>query len=144
MENKDVALSAFDDKSKKPGAKDLEEMLGRTSMHWDDLRTHIAAEYDPLDETWTFAGAKWGWSLRLRQKKRTVVSLVPRKKHFLVAFALGEKAVKAAHDSRLPDSILAVIDDAEKYPEGKAVRIEIRNKKDREIAKKLAAIKMAN
>ena len=47
-ENDNMALSAFDDKSKKPGAGDLEKMLGRTSAHWDDLKTHIAAEYAPL------------------------------------------------------------------------------------------------
>jgi hypothetical protein len=143
-ENEDVALSAFDDKSEKPVTEDLVRMLGRTGTHWDDFRTHIAAEYAPLDETWTFAGAKWGWSLRLRQKKRTVVTMIPCKGHFLLGFALGEKAVTAAHDSRLPDSVLAVIDEAEQYPEGRAVRIEVRNKKDRESAKKLASIKMEN
>jgi hypothetical protein len=63
---------------------------------------------------------------------------------FLVGFALGEKAVKAAHDSRLPDSILTVIDEARKYAEGRAVRIEVKSKEHLEIAKKLAAIKMAN
>ena len=144
MESENVALSAFDDKLKKPGAGDLEKMLGRTSTHWDDLRTHVAAEYAPLDETWNFAGAKWGWSLRLKQKKRTVLHMTPCKGHFLVGFALGEKAVKAAHDSHLPDSVLSVIDEAPKYAEGRGVRIEVRNKKDRETVKKLAAIKMAN
>ena len=144
MENKDVALSAFDDKSKKPGAKDLEEMLGRTSMHWDDLRTHIAAEYDPLDETWTFAGAKWGGSLRLKQKKRTVLHLIPCKGYFLAGLALGEKAVAAARDSGLPGSVLTVVDEAPKYAEGRGVRLEVRNKGDREAVKKLAAAKMAN
>ena len=139
-----MALSAFDDKAKKPTASELKRMLGRTSAHWDDLTAHIAAEYAPLDETWNFAGANWGWSLRLRQKKRTVLYMTPCKKHFLVGFALGEKAVKAARDSGLPDSVLKVIDEAKKYPEGRAVRIEIRNKRDREIVKKLAAIKMAN
>ena len=123
-----VALSAFDDKAKKPGAGDLEKILGRTSTHWDDLRRHIAAEYAPLDETWNFAGAKWGWSLRLKQKKRTVLYMTPRKMHFLIGFDLGEKAVKAAHDSRFPESILTVIDEAPKYADGRGVRIELRNK----------------
>jgi hypothetical protein len=36
-----------------------------------------------------------------------------------------------------------MINEAKKYAEGRAVRIEIRNKKDVEIAKELAAIKMA-
>jgi hypothetical protein len=91
-----VALSAFDDKSRKPKQADLKRTLARTSAHWDGLISHIATEYSPLDETWNFAGAKWGWSLRLKQKK------------------------------------------------GRGIRIEIRSKKDIEIAKGIAAIKMAN
>ena len=139
-----MALSAFDDKSKQPTAGDLKTMLGRTGVHWDSLRAHIAAEYPPLDETWNFAGAKWGWSLRLKQKKRTVLYMTPCRKHFLVGFALGEKAVKAAHDAGLPDSVIAVIDEAPRYAEGRGVRIEIRNKRDLDAVKKLAAVKMAN
>ena len=106
-----MALSAFDDESKKPGASDLERTLGRTSAHWDSLITHIAAKYAPLDETWNFSGANWGWSLRLKQKKRTVLYMTSCKGHFLVGFTLGEKAVKAAHDSTLPDEILSRVVD---------------------------------
>ena len=139
-----MALSAFGDKSKKPTAADLKTTLGQSSVHWDSLIAHVADEYAPLEKTWNFAGAKWGWSLRLKQKKRTVLYMTPCKGHFLVGFALGEKAVKAAHDSNLPDPIIKTIDEAKKYAEGRAVRIEIRNKKALEETKKLAAIKMAN
>lgn len=139
-----MALSAFDDKSKKPGAGDLERTLGRTSAHWDNLISQIAAEHAPLSEMWNFSGANWGWSLRLKQKKRTVLYMTPCKGHFLVGFALGEKAVKAAHGSTLPDSILTVIDEAKKYAEGRAVRVEVRNKKDLAATMRLAAIKMEN
>ena len=139
-----MALSAFADKEKEPGAGELKRMLGRTSAHWDNLKIHVAAEYAPLDEAWTFAGANWGWSLRLRQKRRTVLYMTPRKGHFLVGFVLGEKAVRAARDSKLPNSILTTIDEAKKYAEGRAVRIEIRNKKNLEITMQLTAIKMAN
>lgn len=137
-----MALSAFDDKTKKPTAAELEEMLGRTSAHWVELLAHVSTECAPLDETWSFAGAKWGWSLRLKQKKRTVLYMTPCKRHFLVGFVLGEKAVKAAHAADLPDSILAAIDGARKYVEGRGVRIEIRGKKDLEAVKELAAVKM--
>ena len=139
-----MALSAFDDKSTKPKASDLKRTLKRASTHWDNLIAHIAAKYPPLDETWNFSGADWGWSLRLRQKKRTVLYMTPRKGCFFVGFVLGEKAVKAAHGGALPDSVLTVIDGAKRYVEGRAVRIEIRTKKDLENAKKLSAIKMAN
>lgn len=139
-----MALSAFDDKSKEPHAAELESTLGRCSARWDDLVAHIAEEYAPLDKTWNFAGARWGWSLRLKQKKRTVLYMTPCERHFLVGFALGEKAVNAARAGSLPDSIMAIIDEAPKYAEGRGVRIEVRNKADLEGVKALAAIKMAN
>jgi len=70
--------------------------------------------------------------------------MTPCKGHFQVGFTLGEKAVKAAHESTLPDSVLAAIDGANKYVEGRAVRIEVRSKKDRDNVMKIAAVKMAN
>jgi len=139
-----MALSAFDDKSREPQALELERALGRSSVHWEKLVTHLRAEYAPLDVTWGFAGAKWGWSLRLKQKKRTILYMTPCNRHFLVGFALGEKAAQAAHARPLPSSILAIIDEAPKYAEGRGVRIEVRTKKDLEAVKDLAAIKMAN
>jgi len=139
-----MALSAFDDKSKEPRAADLEKVLGRSSAHWFNLIEHAASEYPPLEELWNFAGTKWGWSLRLKQKKRTILYMTPGKKHFYVGFVLGEKAVKAAHDLDLPDAILDAIDQAPKYAEGRGIRIEVRTKKDLDKVKKLAAVKMAN
>lgn len=59
-----MAFSAFDDKLEEPKVSELRSMLGRSSAHWEELVAHIEAEYAPLDKTWTFAGAKWGWSLR--------------------------------------------------------------------------------
>lgn len=139
-----MALSAFDDKSRQPGADEVAAMLRRTSVHWCDLIEHISAEFPPLEKTWGFGGAKWGWSLRLKQKKRTVLYMTPCKGYFLVGFALGEKAVKAAHASRLSATVLAAIDGAPKYAEGRGVRLEVRNKTAREQVKRVAAIKMAN
>ena len=71
MENSNVALSVFDDKSQEPRTEELEGMLGRTCTHWNHLQAHLAGEYAPLD-------AKWGWSLRLRQKKKL---LPPQRQH---------------------------------------------------------------
>jgi len=139
-----VALSAFDDKSQEPQAADLQSTLGRSSVHWTNLIAHIEDEFAPLDTTWNFAGAKWGWSLRLKQKKRTVLYMTPCNRHFLVGFALGKKAVTPAHARPLPDSILVTIDEAKKYAEGRGVRVEVKNKKDLAAVMMLAAIKMAN
>jgi hypothetical protein len=139
-----MALSAFDDKSRTPRAAELKRTLGRTSGLWDKLKDHLESEYQPLFEKWTFAGQKWGWSLQLKQKKRTILYMTPRKKFFSVGFVLGERAVKAAQGSDLPDTVLAIIESARKYVEGRGVRIEVKTKKDLDNTKKLAAIKMAN
>jgi hypothetical protein len=57
---------------------------------------------------------------------------------------LGEKAVKAAHESDLSASVLEAIDSAKKYAEGKGVRLEVRSVEDVRNVEKLAIIKMAN
>lgn len=81
-----------------------------------------------------------GWqSVSVSTKTNT-----PCKGYFLASFALGEKAVKAAHESDLPAPILEIIDGAKKYFEGRAVRIEVRTAKDVRNVEKIAVIKMAN
>jgi hypothetical protein len=139
-----MALSAFDDKSKQPRKENLKRVLGRAAAHWDSLVAHVASELPPLEESLNFSGASWGWALRLRHKKRTILYMTPCKGHFIVGFALGEKAVEAAHDSSLPASIIKAIDEARKYAEGRAVRIEVKSKRELEAVKKLTSIKMAN
>ncbi len=139
-----MALSIFDDKSAAPSDTALAEALGRTSKLWNDLKVALYTQYDPLTEKWGFAGAKWGWSMGLKHKKRTVLYLTPCKRHFLVGFALGEKAVKVAHLSDLPREVLDIIDAAPRYAEGRGVRLEVRYKKDVAAVLKIAAIKMAS
>ncbi|UCC85024.1 MAG: DUF3788 domain-containing protein [Gemmatimonadota bacterium] len=143
MEVSEMALSAFGDKSRTPRPTELKKTLGRTSDLWDKLKDHLESQYQPLSEKWSFAGQKWGWSLQLKQKKRTILYMTPREGFFSTGFVLGERAVKAAHASDLSDSVLAMIDSAKKYVEGRGVRIEVRTKKDLDTTKKLAAIKMA-
>ena len=68
--------------------------------------------------------------------------MTPCEGYFLASFALGEKAVKAAHDSDLPTSVLRVIS-AKKYAEGRGVRLEVRNARAVRNVEKLAVIKMS-
>jgi amphi-Trp domain-containing protein len=139
-----MALSVFDDKSRKPDPDDLEQVLGRSSVHWHSLVARMAAAYPPLDEAWNFSGAKWGWSLRLKQKKRAILYMTPCEKHFLVGFVLGEKAVEAAHERTLSRSLLTTIDKAPRYAEGRGVRIKVKSTHDLVSVVALAAVKMAD
>ncbi|NIM49280.1 MAG: DUF3788 family protein [Gemmatimonadales bacterium] len=139
-----MATSAFDDKSAPPQAGELAAALGGASPLWDSLVAALASQHAPLSETWKFGGQKWGWTLQLKQRKRTVLYLTPCRGHFVAGFAIGEKAVRAAHQTDLPAAVLGAIDSARKYAEGRAVRLEVRRKRDLAAVEKLAAVKMAN
>lgn len=139
-----MATSAFNDKSSPPRADQLATTLGRASRLWDALVATLVSEYAPLSQTWKFGGQQWGWTLQLKQRKRTVLYLTPCRGHFIAGFALGEAAVKAARRSGLPASVLTAIDEAKKYAEGRAVRLDVRRKNDVAVVEKLAAAKMAN
>jgi len=139
-----MALSAFDDKSRPPRDEDLEARLGKALVHWNELRSRIASRFAPLSEGWGFSSKATGWGLRLKRRERTVLYMTPCEGYFLASFALGEKAVKAAHGSDLPPSVLKVIDGARKYAEGRGVRIEVRIAGDVRNVESLAAIKMEN
>ena len=98
----------------------------------------------PLSIELGFTSRKTGWGLRLKQEKRTILYMTPCKGYFMASFALGEKAVKAAHESDLPVSVLRVIESAKKYAEGRGVRFEVRSAEDVRNVEKLAIIKMTN
>jgi hypothetical protein len=136
--------SALIDKSRIPQDDEVAAVLGRAATLWTSLRESLSAQYAPLSAAWKFSGAKYGWSLQLKQKQRTLLYLIPNQGCFTAAFAFGEKAVAAAHASKLPAALLDLIDNAKKYPEGRAVRVEIQAKKDLAAVEKLAAIKMAS
>ncbi len=138
-----MALSIFDDKSQEPVDADLQAALGRSARLWERLVVAVGVDYAPIVASWNFAGAKFGWSLRLKQKDRVVLYLIPQAKHFLVGVVLGEKAVQAAHDAGLPAEVVAMIDAARPYAEGRGIRWPVRAARDIEVVRTLAALKLA-
>ena len=139
-----MAFSFFDDKEHQPKDCDLVEALAETQRYWDDLKSILVENFQPLSADWGFSGKKWGWSLRIKQKARTILYMTPRGGNFVVGFALGRKAVDAAHATDLPRSVLELIDAAPKYAEGRGVRLEVRTEDDLRSVVRLADVKMAN
>jgi len=139
-----MAFSVLDDKSKRPDDGMLAEVLGDCKGLWDTILAHLAQEYPGAQNEWSFAGTKYGWSLRPKYKKRTILYLTPHEGFFTAGFALGERAVAAAEESALPTPILDAIHNAPKYAEGRGVRIEVKRPADLEAIKTLVQIKMAH
>jgi hypothetical protein len=136
--------NAFIDKPKKPTAAELTAALGPAKALWDQLLAGLADEYNLTVQEWNSYSRKAGWSLRLKRKERNILYLSPCERCFFVSFALGDKAVEAARQSGLPPGVIKTINESRRYAEGTGVRIEMKKPKDVEIAKKLAAIKLAH
>ena len=139
-----MALSAFDDKSNQPNADELAQVLGKSHSLWYELQKEVCSLFTPALVEWGYASKSTGWGMRIKTEKRVIIYMTPCRGYFLASFALGEKAVRAAHDAKLPAKILSAIDAAPKYAEGRGVRIEVRTKSDVKAIAKLAAIKLAN
>ena len=139
-----MSPNAFINKLKQPTNAELTAALGPAKATWDQLLSELAGELDANVHEWNCYSLKAGWSLRVKRKERTIVWLAPCPGAFRVAFILGDKAVLAAQEAKLPKRILKIINEAPKYPEGTGVRLEVKSSKDIATLKKLAAIKLAN
>ena len=137
-----MALSALDDKTKIPDDHMLAEVLGESKRWWDAILAHLAEEYAGMQAEWGFTDPKSGWSLRPKYKKRTILYLIPGHDCFTASLALGEKAVAAAEESTLPESILDAVRHARRYPEGRGVKVEVRRRADVDVVQKMVEIKM--
>ena len=137
-----MLANAFAGRVERPSEKDLALALGAAEVLWKGLVADLKRELKLDAEEWNTYSVKAGWALRLKLKKRNIVYLSPRDGCFLASFALGDQAVRAARKSKLPKGILKIIDEAKRYPEGTAVRIEVHKAKDLNAVKTLAKIRV--
>ena len=139
-----MALSLFDDKSKQPTKQMLAKAIGKQYQLWTDIAEHVVEKYPKAIEEWKYPGVKYGWSFRLKDKKRNIIYMGPREDHIMVAFIFGDKGVDAVQNSSLPQSIKDELLNAKKYPEGRGIRLQVHNKADVANIKILVDIKLAN
>ena len=138
-----MSPNAFIGKTEMPSDADLGKALDSAKPVWDQLIADLA-QHQVTTQEWRCYSPKAGWALRLKRGKRTIVWLAPCEGRFRVSFILGDKAVLAARHSGLSARIIELIDQAEKYPEGTGVRLELKGRKDLPTVMKLAAIKLKN
>ena len=134
-----MSPNAFIGSTLPPTDDQLTEKLGAVRALWDEVIRSLAL---PIAE-WNSYSPKAGWSLKLKKGKRTIAYLSPCQGRFRIAFILGAKAVAAAHAEPLPKSLVALIEESPRYPEGTGVRLEISSRKQLPAIRKLAALKLA-
>lgn len=135
--------NAFAGQKNPPTQVELALALGKSQCLWQELVSTLRQEFQ-LTENWGSSSVRAGWSLRLQSKKRNIVYLTPGKGSFLASFALGDKAIAAARQSKLPARVLKLIAEAKRYAEGTAVQIEVQKPGDVAAVKTLAKIKLEN
>lgn len=136
--------NAFIGKPEKPTEDELSAALGPGKAVWDQFLADLAADFDVPIQEWHSYSPKAGWALRVKRGKRTILYLSPCQGCFLASFALGDRAVAAARRSRLSRQVLKNLDEAKRYAEGTALRIEVHGPQDIATIKKLATVKLEN
>jgi hypothetical protein len=136
--------NAFIGQAKKPTPEEVTAALGPSAKVWQQLVDWLAEEQGVALQEWKSISLKYGWALRLKLKKRTIIHMSPCSGCFRVVFILGDKAVKAARQIKLPKSVAKVIEEAPRYTEGTGVRLTVKSAKDLAAIRKLAVIKLAN
>ena len=136
--------NAFIGKAEKPSTKEVSAALGASAKVWGELVKWMAKEHGVSEEEWKSISPKYGWSLRLKLKKRTIMHLSPCEGSFRAAFILGDRAVEAALQSDLPKNVIKLIEDAPRYAEGTGVRLDVKESKDLATIRKLVEVKLAN
>ena len=139
-----MPANAFINKPDERSDAELAAALGPAKAVWDQLLSELASEHGVDGHEWKCHSPKWGWSQRVKRKKRTIVWLSPSEGQFTVLFILGDKAMQAARQTKFSQRVVKAMANAPKYPEGTGIRLEVKSVRDIGALKKLAAIKLAN
>ena len=137
--------NAFIGKENEPTDAELRDALGPAKAVWDQLLTELAGEHGLDIREWKRPlSPKWGWALRVKLKKRTIVWLSPFTGCFEVLFILSAKAMSASQQCALPKHVVEALRAAPKYPEGTGLRLKVKTPRALGALRKLVAIKLAN
>jgi hypothetical protein len=136
--------SIFTDKSRIPSDDELLAALGKTCGAWHLIKDYVFAKFPAAIEEWNFPGEKYGWSNRIRLKKRTILYLLPREGFFKVAFVFGQKAADQIAHSQIQTGIKKELETAHVYAEGRGIRIDIKDSSLISDIKELIDIKLAS
>ena len=120
-------ISIFDDKKNIPNDNNLIISLGNTYSIWNKIVEYVHTKYPNAFDEWNYSGDKYGWSFRIKDKKRAIIYLLPRANFFKVSFVFGQKATNIIMNSEISDAIKTELNAAKVYAEGIGIRIEIKD-----------------
>lgn len=137
-------ISIFPDKEVTPTTEVLKEHLGNSYVWWQTLCQLVFQLYPDGKEEWNYPGRKYGWSYRIKDKKRAIIYFLPREGYFKVAFVFGQKAYDVIMESNIANEIKKELREARKYAEGRGISIAIKSNEPLLDIQTLIEIKLSN
>ena len=137
-------ISIFTEREVIPSWSELQKALGNDIELWSQIHDFVFEKYPNAVEEWNFPGKKYGWSYRIKDRKRAIIYLLPRDGFFKVVFVFGQKATDQVMRSDVSEQIKTDLANARVYAEGRGVQILIQGNETVEDVKKLVEIKLAN
>ena len=137
--------NAFVGKKEQPLPEEVAAALGPTMPLWIEFIDWMATVAGVPTQEWSGVCAhKYGWNLKLKVKKRTIVYLGACKGYFRVSFILSDRAMAQAKGAKFSKKVQQALTEAPRYPEGYGLRLAVSKVADLAPIRKLAGIKLAN
>jgi hypothetical protein len=130
------------DKAVLPDDEGLKQALGATFNLWQEIIDFVYRKCPKVMTEWNYPGKNYGWSFRLKDKKRVIIYLLPRDGFFKVAFVFGQKACDTIMTAGISDQIKSDLSVARVYAEGRGIRIDVTGNSVIADIKKLIEIKL--
>jgi len=137
-------ISVFMDKAVLPTKKEVKINIDPSYPLWEEIENYVLKEYPNGLAEWNYPGKKYGWSYRIKDKRRAIIYFLPRQGYFKVAFVFGQKAYDAIMLTNIAEEIKVELQGARKYAEGRGVGIDIYKDKSLKDIFQLIDIKMAH
>lgn len=136
--------SIFTDKKTIPVDTDCDKFYQETCLFWKEIRDYVFEKYPKAEEQWYYAGDKFGWAFRIKDKKRAIVYFLPVEPYFKLSFIFGERAFADILKSSVSLKIKEELENAKLYAEGRPLRVEINERGVLKDIKELIDIKLSH
>jgi hypothetical protein len=120
-------ISIFTDKTVIPTKQKLKDALGSKADLLKKIEDFVFDAYPDGLADWNFPGKKYGWSYRIKDKKRAIIYFLPREGYFKVAFVFGQRAFDQIIDSDISGKIKDELAGAKKFAEDRGISIDVRD-----------------
>jgi hypothetical protein len=137
------SFGSFVDRTREPTIASVRSTLSRACKAWDDFEGHLAETYGLKGSFHFMYGARYGWALRFLRGGRLVLAMYPNQDRLTVQIILGPAQVAAATSMGLPPRVLAVLEAAKNYPEGRWLFIPAKSLASARELRPLIALKVS-